>query len=91
MSLDTKRQGWIWALGSTAQVIVIDLLYGLEIDDSLQLGLMFVYVVGKCSLQPVKDEPALLPRLDLASHFDEVALTHLLVDDDKRAGVHAVS
>lgn len=29
-------------LGGAAEVVVIDFLYGLEVDDALQLGLVFV-------------------------------------------------
>lgn len=43
-----KKKTRIWEktpsayLGGTAEVIVIDLFYGLKVDDTLQLGLMFV-------------------------------------------------
>lgn len=30
-------------LGGTAEVIVVDLFYGLEVDHALQLGLVFVW------------------------------------------------
>lgn len=48
-------------------------------------------VVGQRPLEAVEDEPALLPGLDLPSHLDQVALAHLLRDDDVVAGVDAVA
>lgn len=48
-------------------------------------------VVGEGPFEAVEDEPAFLPGLDLASHLHQVALTHLLCEDDLVAGVHAVA
>ena len=47
-------------------------------------------IVGEVPLEAVEDEPALLPRLDLAAHLHQVAFAHLLGEDDEGAGVHAV-
>ena len=48
-------------------------------------------IVGEVPLEAVEDEPALLPRLDLAAHLHQVALAHLLCEDDEGAGVHTVA
>lgn len=52
---------------------------------------VLTHVVGEVPLKAVKNEPALLPRLDLAAHLHQVAFAHLLGEDDVRAGVHAVA
>lgn len=57
----------------------------------LELQWLLTNVVGEVPLQAVEDEPALLPRLYLAAHLYQVALAHLLRQDDVRAGVHAVA
>lgn len=57
----------------------------------LEWAWLLTNVVGEVPLQAVEDEPALLPRLDLAAHLHQVALAHLLRQDDVRAGVHAVA
>lgn len=55
-------------------------------------SLMFLTdVVGESPLETVEDEPAFLPGLDLAPHLHQVALAHLLSEDDLVAGVHAVA
>lgn len=48
-------------------------------------------VVGESPLEAVEDEPAFLPGLDLAPHLHQVALAHLLSEDNLVAGVHAVA
>lgn len=48
-------------------------------------------IVGEGPFEAVKDKPAFLPGLDLASHLHQVALAHLLCEDDLVAGVHAVA
>lgn len=107
------------------QVVIVDLLYGLEVDDSFHLGLVFVCsrerkrslifataphiltqptraastaargpltcVIGEGPAVMVKDEPALLPRLDLATHLDEEAPTGFISDGQMEAGVWVVS
>lgn len=105
-------------------MIVIDLFYGLEVDHSFQLRLVFicyhgnnttssltrlitngytvyvrltvVCVILTCVVRQrpavtVKDEPALLPRLDLSSHLDEEAATRFLRDGDVVASLDVVS
>lgn len=49
------------------------------------------HIVGEGALHAVKDKPALLPRLDLPTHLDQVALAHLLCQDDVVAGVNVVA
>ena len=56
-----------------------------------KLLLLLTDIVGEGSLEAVEDEPALLPRLDLAAHLHQVALAHLLSEDDVVASVHAVA
>lgn len=53
--------------------------------------LLLTNVVGERPFEAVKDEPAFLPGLDLPSHLDQVALAHLLCEDDVVTGVHAVA
>lgn len=53
--------------------------------------LFLTNVVGEGPLEAVEDEPAFLPGLDLAPHLHQVALAHLLGEDDVVAGVHAVA
>lgn len=48
-------------------------------------------VVGQRPAVAVKDEPALLPRLDLSSHLDEEAAARLLRNGDVVAGIDVVS
>lgn len=48
-------------------------------------------IVGESPFEAVEDEPAFLPRLDLAPHLHQVALAHLLSEDDLVAGVHTVA
>ena len=48
-------------------------------------------VVGEGPLEAVEHEPALLPGLDLAAHLHQVALAHLVCEDDVVAGVHVVA
>lgn len=36
------------------------------------------HIIGEGPPHAVKDKPALLPRLDFATHLDQVALAHLL-------------
>lgn len=48
-------------------------------------------VVGEGAFEAIEDEPALLPRFNLSSHFDQVALTHLFRQDHVVAGVHVVT
>ena len=55
-------------------------------------SLMFLTdVVGESPLETVEDEPAFLPGLDLAAHFDEVAPTGLIGDGQMEAGIWVVS
>lgn len=48
-------------------------------------------VIGEVPLEAVENEPAFLPRFDLAAHLHQVALAHLLCEDDEGAGVDAVA
>lgn len=48
-------------------------------------------VVGEGPFEAVEDEPAFLPGLYFSSHLHQVALAHLLGDDDVVAGLHAVA
>lgn len=48
-------------------------------------------VITEVPLDAVKNEPALLPRFDFAAHLHQVALAHLLREDDEGAGVYAVA
>lgn len=48
-------------------------------------------IVGERPFEAVEHEPAFLPRLDLASHLHQVALAHLLGEDDVIARLHAVT
>ena len=52
---------------------------------------ILTHIVGEVSLETVKNEPAFLPRFDLAPHLHQVPLTHLLCEDDEGAGVYAVA
>lgn len=46
-------------LGGTAQVIVVNLLYGLEVDHTLQFGLMFV-----CGEEEEEEEEGLVKHIN---------------------------
>lgn len=48
-------------------------------------------IVGERAFKAIEDEPALLPRFNLAAHLDQVALTHLFGEDNVVAGVHVVT
>lgn len=56
-----------------------------------EMSCILTYVITEVSLQTVKNEPAFLPRFDFATHLHQVALAHLLCEDDKGAGVYAVA
>ena len=75
----------------TVQVVHVDLLDRLEEDPPLGLGLRLVTVVDQDPLQPVEDEPPLVPRFELGSHFVEVAPAGAGVEDDVRAQLDLVS
>lgn len=48
-------------------------------------------IVGECAFKAIEDKPALLPRFNLSTHLDQVALTHLFCEDDVVAGLHVVT
>lgn len=52
---------------------------------------ILTHVIREVPLEAVKNEPAFLPRFDFATHLYQVALAHLLCEDDEGAGVHAVA
>lgn len=66
--------------------------HGAGAEHSLAAGRTqgLTHVVGDGALHAVKDKPALLPRLDLAPHLDQVALAHLLCQNDVVARIYAV-
>lgn len=52
---------------------------------------ILTHVIREVPLETVKNEPAFLPRFDFATHLHQVALAHLLCEDDEGAGVYAVA
>lgn len=48
-------------------------------------------VIGEGPFEAVEDKPAFLPRLDLATHLDQVTLTHLVCEDHVVRGLHVVA
>lgn len=52
---------------------------------------VLTHVIREVPLETVKNEPAFLPRLDFAAHLHQVALAHLLGEDDEGTGVDAVA
>lgn len=52
---------------------------------------LLTHIVGEGPFEAVEDKPALLPRLNLAPHLHQVALAHLLGEDDVVACVHSVA
>lgn len=52
---------------------------------------ILTHVITEVPLETVKNEPAFLPRFDFATHLHQVALAHLLCEDDVGAGIYAVS
>lgn len=71
-------EGWVRALGRTAQGVGVHFRDGLEADDPLQLRLVPVHITGKGAPEPVEANPALLPGLNLASISTEDRQTWLL-------------
>lgn len=48
-------------------------------------------IITEVPLDAVKNEPAFLPRFNFAAHLHQVALAHLLREDDVGADVDAVA
>ena len=58
-------------------MINVHFLYRLEVDPTSRLRFRVVGVVDKRALRPVEDEPAFVPRLELAAHLVQVAATRV--------------
>lgn len=56
-----------------------------------QIKCILTHVITEVPLETVENEPAFLPRFDFATHLHQVALAHLLCEDDIGAGVYAVA
>lgn len=72
-------------------MIVVNLFYGLKVNDSFQLPLVTICVISQSSVVHVEQEPPLLPRLDFAAAFGEEPSAAPRREAQVDAAVHSVT
>ena len=81
--LDHKR-GLAVRAPHSPHVIDEHLLDRLEVNAAAQLRLMSVIVVAQRALVAIEHKPALVPRLELLAHLEQVAATRVAIDVEQR-------